>query len=205
MNNPPRRLVGIVAVVCGLGAADLLTPVSSEARANAVGSASLVGLKSCDRSAVSQPFAPWFDSAQYELVPGGDFENSAWSMDGGANRVAGSEPYAATGTLGAYSLALPAASSAQSPPTCVDTTSPSIRFFISGEGSVAVSVVDGSTVSPAGVAVASGNWAPTPVMLTSSAVMDAQSGGTARVSVAIRALSGSPRVDDVFIDPWSRG
>jgi hypothetical protein len=206
MNKPPPRpLIGIVAVVCALGAADFIAPAISAAQADAVGSAPLVGLNSCNPPAVSQPFAPWFDSAHYELVPGGDFENSTWSLDAGAERVAGSEPYAATGTLGSYSLALPASSSAESPLTCVDATYASIRFFISGEGSVAVNLVDGSTVIPAGVAVAGGDWAPTPVMLTSSAVVGAQSGGTAQVSVDIKGLSGSPRVDDVFIDPWSRG
>jgi hypothetical protein len=31
------------------------------------------------------------------------------------------------------------------------------------------------------------------------------SGGVADVSVRITALTGTPRVDDVFIDPWNRG
>ncbi|HZE05210.1 MAG TPA: hypothetical protein VE127_08305 [Solirubrobacteraceae bacterium] len=145
------------------------------------------------------------DYAEYELAPGGDFESSTWNLTDGAERVAGSEPYAATGTLGSSSLSLPAGSSAQSPPTCVDAGYPSIRFFIAGTGSVAVNVVDGSSVVPAGVAVAGGDWAPTPVMLTQAALLGAASGGTAQVSVVMTGLSGSPRVDDVFVDPWSRG
>jgi hypothetical protein len=36
-------------------------------------------------------------------------------------------------------------------------------------------------------------------------VLGAASGGTAQVSVTFTGLSGSPRIDDVFIDPWSRG
>jgi hypothetical protein len=126
-------------------------------------------------------------------------------LTGGAKLVAGSERHAATGTLGSFSLSLPEGSSAQSPLTCVDATFPSIRFFIEGKGSVAVNVVDGSSVAPAGVAVASGEWEPTPVMLTNSAVLGASSGGTAQVSVVLTGLSGSPRIDDVFVDPWSRG
>jgi hypothetical protein len=86
----------------------------------------------------------------------------------------------------------------------VDAAYPSIRFFIAGQGSVAVNVVDGSTVIPAGIAVAGGEWSPTPVMLTLSAVLGALSGGTAQVSVSFTGLSGSPRIDDVFIDPWAR-
>lgn len=205
MNNSTRRLIWTVAVVCSLGAADLLAPSISIARANAVTATPAVGLNTCALPGLSQPFAPWLDYASYELVPGGDFESSTWSLTGGAQLVAGSEPYAVTGTLGASSLALPAGSSAQSPPTCVDTTHPSVRFFVSGKGSVAVNVVDGSTVVPAGVVIAGGDWAPTPVMLTSAPVLAASSGGSTQVSVAFTGLSGSPRVDDVFVDPWSRG
>jgi hypothetical protein len=31
------------------------------------------------------------------------------------------------------------------------------------------------------------------------------SGGTAQVSLELTGLTGSPQVDDVFIDPWTRG
>jgi hypothetical protein len=87
----------------------------------------------------------------------------------------------------------------------VDATHPSVRFFIAGKGSVAVSLVDGGSVVPAGVVVAGGAWAPTPVVPTSAPVLGASSGGTAQVSVAFTTLSGSPLIDDVFVDPWSRG
>jgi hypothetical protein len=36
-------------------------------------------------------------------------------------------------------------------------------------------------------------------------VLAVLSGGTARVSVRFTGLSGSPRIDDVFIDPWGHG
>jgi hypothetical protein len=203
MINSAHRLVSAVSVVCAVVAASLLAPSISDASAGSP--APSVGLNSCSLSALSRPFAAWLDFAQYELVPGGDFESSAWTLTGGAGRVAGSEPYAVTGALGSYSLSMPAGSSAQSPLACVDATHPSIRFFISGAGLVRVAVVDGSTVIPAGVVVAGGGWAPTPVMLTTLPVMSAQSGGTAQVSVTFTGVLGSPRIDDVFIDPWSRG
>ena len=173
-----------------------------------VAAADPINLSACNTSAVSHPFARWGDLAPYELAPGGDFETSAWTLTGSANRVSGSEPYAATGTLGSSSLALPAGSSAESPSTCVDAAYPSVRFFISGTGSVAVTIVDRSLGIPmdipAGVAVAGSWWMPTPVMLTTSAVLGATSNGVAQVSLRITALSGKPRVDDVFIDPWFR-
>jgi hypothetical protein len=205
MINSARRLIGTVLVVCTLGAAALLAPSISSAQASTVSPTPLDGLNTCNLSALSQPFAPWLDFAHYQLVPGGDFENSTWTLTGGAKLVAGSEPYAATGTLGSSSLSLPGGSSAESPPTCVDARFPSIRLFIAGYGAVAVHVVDGGSVIPAGVGVANGEWTPTPVMLTSSAVVGAASGGTAQISVTGTDVSGSPRIDDVFIDPWSRG
>jgi len=175
--------------------------------------ASIVNLNTCNTSVLSEAFAPWADPAFYELSPGGDFElspggdltSSSWTLDGGAQLVPGSEPYAATGTLGSSSLSLPAGSSAQSPPTCVDAAYPTFRFFIAGTGAVAVSVVDGGASTPAGVAVAGGAWLPTPLMVTGSALWAAGSGGTAQVSLRLTALSGDPHVDDVFIDPWNRG
>jgi hypothetical protein len=88
---------------------------------------------------------------------------------------------------------------------CVDAAYPSVRFLIAGTGSVAVTVVDGSQRIPTGVVAAAPTWLPTPVMLTNSAVLAAVSGGVAQVSLRITSLSGSPQVDDVFIDPWNRG
>jgi hypothetical protein len=203
--NSFRRLISTAAVVCCLLAAALVSPIVSSAGANPVSQTPGVNLDPCNPSALSQPFRPWLDPAEYELAPGGDFESLTWTLAGGAQLVGGSEPYAATGALGSSSLSLPASSSAQSPLTCVDAAYPTIRFFIAGRGSVAVNIVDGNSVIPAGVAVAGGEWAPTPVMLTSSAVLGALSGGTAQVSLSFTALCGDPRIDDVFIDPWSRG
>jgi len=70
---------------------------------------------------------------------------------------------------------------------------------------VAVSVVHGDITIPAGIAVAGSAWVPSPVTLTTSPVVAIASGGSARVSVQITGVSGNPRVDDIFIDPWNRG
>jgi hypothetical protein len=194
-----RRLLGefsICVALTVLGAAAL--PVSAA-------QAEVVNLSACSIAPTSQPFAPWLDPAWYELAPGGDFETPAWTLTGGAQRVAGSDPFAATGTLGSWSVSLPAGASAQSPPLCVDAAYPTIRFFTSGVGSLAVSVVYGNLTLPAGVAVAAGGWSPTLPMLTDSALVAATSDGSAQVSVRITALLGDVRVDDVFVDPWNRG
>jgi hypothetical protein len=199
MISPSRRLLASLSAVIALGMCDAVALPISTAQA------APIELSACNASALSQPFARWLDPASYELAPGGDFESSEWALAGGAQLVAGSEQYAATGTLGSSALSLPAGSSAQSPLTCVDAAYPSARFFIRGAGLVVVSVVYGDLNIPAGVAVAGGGWLPTPVMVTSSAVVAATSDGTAQVSVRFTALSGDPLVDDVFIDPWNRG
>ncbi|HET7048793.1 MAG TPA: hypothetical protein VFI54_11055 [Solirubrobacteraceae bacterium] len=167
--------------------------------------ADLINLATCNTSMLSQPFAPWGDVAFYELSPGGDFEQPSWALSGGAQRGPGSEPYAATGKVGNWSLRLPAGSSAQSPLTCVDAAYPTVRFFITGPGSVAASLVYDNTQVPAGIAVAGSAWFPTPVMVTASPVLAAASGGVAQVSLRLTGVSGDPQVDDVFIDPWNRG
>jgi len=159
----------------------------------------------CPAVPVGQPFAPWGDPAPYELTPGGDFESSAWTLQGGAQRVPGSEPYAATGSLGAWALSLPVGADAVSPPICLQRDDRSLRFFIAGAGSVLVQVVDDGVTIPLGLAVARGSWQPGPTISTGSEVLAPISGGAAHVSLRLAALSGQPRVDDVFLDPWSRG
>ncbi|MGH2894241.1 MAG: hypothetical protein ACRDPM_13405 [Solirubrobacteraceae bacterium] len=164
-----------------------------------------VNLGKCNGATLSTPFVPWADPSSYELAPGGDFESSTWSLTGHAAVVGGSEPFAATGARGDWSLSLPAGSSAQSPPTCVDAAYPTIRLFASGAGTMAVGVAYDGVSMPAGVAVVLGGWQPTPLMLTSSALPAALSGGTTDVSLVLTTLTGNVRVDDVFIDPWNRG
>jgi hypothetical protein len=193
-----RRLVAglsTIVTLAALGAVLLPAPAAQ---------ADIIDLSACNLSPLSQPFAPWLDPASYELAPGGDFESPGWSLTGGAARVPGSERFAATGTLGSWSLSLPAGASAQSPVTCVDAAYPTVRMFVSGTGLVAVSVVYGNAVLPAGVAVAAGGWSPSPVSVTSSAVVALTSDGSAPVSLRLTTLAGDVRVDDVFVDPWNR-
>jgi hypothetical protein len=192
-----RRHVRLLTLVGALSAVALaVAPAASEA--------SPVELAPCNNAPLSQPFAQWGDSSSYELAPGGDFESipTTWTLSGGASIVSGSEPYAVTGTLGQYSLSLPSGASATSPSTCVDAAYPTMRMFVGGTGTVAVAVDYSGIVIPTGLAVASGNWVPTAPMLTGSAIAGALNGGTAQVSLVLIGLTGSPQVDDVFIDPW---
>ncbi|MDQ6776052.1 MAG: hypothetical protein M3071_07495 [Actinomycetota bacterium] len=89
--------------------------------------------------------------------------------------------------------------------TCVDAAYPTVRFFVGGTGTVAVSLVYNGIAIPTGVAVGAGHWAPTASMVTAAPVLSLLSDGTAQVSLQLTGLTGSPQVDDVFIDPWMRG
>ena len=192
------RLVAGFSTIVALAAFGTLLVGTAAAQAD------VIDLSACNLSPLSQPFAPWLDPASYELAPGGDFETSSWTLNGGAARVPGSERFAATGTLGSWSLSLPAGATAESPATCVDAAYPTVRFFLSGTGLVSVSVVYGDVVLPAGVAVAAGGWSPSLVSLTSSALVGLASDGSAQVSLRLTTLAGDARVDDVFVDPWNR-
>jgi hypothetical protein len=193
-----RRGLAGLSILSALGAMALLAVPVSAAQAD------VIDLSACNIASLSQPFAPWLDPSSYELAPGGDFESDGWSLSGGAQRVPGSEPFAATGTLGSWSLSLPAGASAQSPSTCVDAAYPTIRFFTQGTGLLEVNVVYGNVTLPAGVDLVVGGWAPSLPMLTDSALVAATSDGSAQVSIQLNALAGDVRVDDVFVDPWNR-
>jgi hypothetical protein len=200
-----QHLVNLLRrLVAGVSTLVALTAISTVPLGAAAAQADVIDLSACNLSPLSQPFAPWLDPASYELAPGGDFESAGWELTGGATRVPGSEGFAVTGALGSWSLSLPAGASAQSPTTCVDAAYPTVRMFVSGTGVVAVSVVYGNIVLPAGVAVAAGGWSPSPVSLTSSALVAATSDGSAPVSLRLTTLAGDVRVDDVFVDPWNR-
>jgi len=189
--------IALLALAIG-GAPAQAAPISTEA---------------CNEAALSQPFQRWGDTSDYELVPGGDFEGSlaGWTLSGGAQRVAGSEPFGATGAVGSYSLELPAGASAQSPFTCVDAAYPTFRLFARNESLLATVVVQvvyqtalGTVALPLGAVVLSSKWAPTLPMLTGSVVPAALANGVAEVALRFTALAGASRIDDVFIDPRMR-
>jgi hypothetical protein len=161
----------------------------------------------------SQPFLRWGDSNSYELLAGGDFEGSltGWTLARGSQKVAGSEPYAATGTLGAWSLALPLGASVQSPFTCVTASDSSFRFFARNEGPAATVLTEvvyktplGNVSVPVGTVVLKSGWQPTASLPTGSAIASALSNGTAQLALRFTAVAGSADIDDIFIDPRMR-
>jgi hypothetical protein len=205
----PARLSSLKARLM-VAPALLLASMFLGATVAAPAQAALISTGACNEAALSQPFAQWGDTSSYELVPGGDFEGTltGWTLSGGAARVAGSEPYGATGAVGSYSLELPAGASAQSPFTCVDAAYPTFRFFARNNSLLSTIVVQvvvktplGDVALPLGAVALSTSWQPTLPMLTGSLATGLLSNGTAQIALRFTALTGSSRIDDVFVDP----
>lgn len=160
----------------------------------------------------TQPFRAWSDYAQYARVPDGGFEAGAsgWKLSGGAKVVAGNEPFYLTGAADRWSLLLPAGSTATSPPMCISLLSSKMRFVGGGPAgsslkvqvlyrgllSNVLGVLDGGTVK------SNGEWAPSPQVSMLGGVLPLL---TRSVQFRFVATSGTPLVDDVFLDPWKIG
>ncbi|HTA06007.1 MAG TPA: hypothetical protein VK774_06565 [Solirubrobacteraceae bacterium] len=174
----------------------------------AVSSAALISTSACDEASLTQPFKLWLDSSQYKLVPGGSFEEGAsgWTFSHGATVVSGNQSFNADGS---HSLYLPAGSSAESPPTCVNAAYPTFRLFARNSSLLSTVVVQvvyddpivGRVVLPVGVVALSKNWQPSLPMLTASAVQGVLKNGVAQVSLRFTAAVGSSSIDDVYVDP----
>jgi hypothetical protein len=207
----PTRLLSKGVLTLAATAALALVPAAGA-------SAALIDTSDCDGAQLSQPFAPWGDDNLYKLAPGGDFEGSlgGWTFAGGAKKVAGSEPFNASGQAGSSSVSIPAGGSVTSASTCVNAAYPSFRFFYKSSGGLLgllpVLNVDlvyrdnllGLVALPAGVVLPSGKWQPSLPMLTLSAVAGLVSNGEAPLSVRFTSVAGTWSVDDVYIDPHQR-
>ena len=193
------RALGITA---GLGLAALLCVAPGQAAAAATGAA--------PASALSQPFAQWGDANQYKLAPGGSFEDTTtgWTLSGGAATVAGSEPYGATGSVGA-SVARPARRRLGT--VAVHVRRPAIpdvpavrdaarlldraragRLPGAARGAARIPVGTLSPEQRLGADLADAHRLVLPAVL---------GGGTAQVALRFTALTGDSQIDDVFIDP----
>jgi hypothetical protein len=204
-----RRLLCSGSVVVFAGIAISILAGLSTAPAQAAASTG-----TCPGSTLSQPFLKWGDANFYELLAGADFEGtlSGWTLSHGAQKATGSEPYGATGTVGAWSLALEVGAAAQSPFTCVTASTPSFRFFARNEGPSATVLVEvvyktpfRNVSVPVGAVTLKSGWQPAPSMPTEAATAGAlSSNGTAQMALRFVSTAGASRIDDVLIDPRMR-
>jgi hypothetical protein len=149
----------------------------------------------CATQPVDQTFLPWLDSSWYEAAPNGDLESGTdgWTL-AGASVVNGNDPF----QDGSHSLSIPSGASAVTPPICVDLAHPTLRFFAKGGTLLTVSVLFDGLELPVGVAAANLGWSPSlPLLVAGNLLSDG-------VRFRFTAL-GNWRVDDVFVDPYSKG
>jgi hypothetical protein len=160
----------------------------------------------CPELPLDRAFLPWHDLAFYQQAPDGGFEQGrSWTLSDGAAVVDGNQPYFA----GTRSLALPGGASATTAPICVSVAHPTIRFFARNAGSalapltvtVRFKTLLGLQLElPVGVVLSGEQWQPTlPLLLVGNLLSN-------EVRFRFSAADGGDwQVDDVYVDPYSKG
>ncbi len=187
-----------------------LIPLVATALALAVTAApARAGLGISCPATTTTPFRPWSDTANYAYVPGGGFEaaTTGWTLAGGASVVSGNERYYIHSTADKSSLRLPKGATATSPPMCIALLSSKMRFVLGGTSGAQVHVqviynglvssvlgiFDGATVT------SNGTWQPSPQISMLGGVLPLL---TQSVQFRFVSTSGTPLLDDVYLDPW---
>jgi hypothetical protein len=203
------------------GAAALVAVTTLAAGASAADAGVLVAsAPSCDDQALSKPFAPWLDYADYTPLAGGDFESASqpWSTNGPASVVSGNEPFRVGRASDGQSLALQNNSSATSPAVCVGIEHPTIRFFAKRRSTGLLAslstlhvealfeLVDGTVAPPVPVGVVSNGagWQPTVPMAIVANLLALLPGQHTPVAFRFSAVGGDWSIDDAWIDPYGR-
>jgi hypothetical protein len=188
------------------------TGVASAAQADVVPDAG------CADGSASQVFSPWLDPASYVLAPDGGFEAGApdWSL-AGAQVASDNEPWTVRDAADGLALAIDGGS-ATSPPVCVGLERPTIRFFARNTGSplgalsveALVNTVGGLTAAvPIGVVTDLGDrWAPRPpmpIVANLLPLLPDDDHTTVRLRFSALGVGSSWALDDVYVDPYSKG
>jgi hypothetical protein len=201
--KPKRRRTSISLASVALAALGALLLASAASAASTA----------CPATTTSTPFSSWGDTSSYSLVPGGNFESSptGWTLSGAASRVAGSDPFAITGSLGSWALSLPAGSSAQSPAVCVEGTERTYRFVAHSQGAAAIILPElvyetalGNFTIPNKPVALTSSWQPSPILRTGALLVAAITGQSAHLALHFTTLAGKAVIDDVYIDPRMR-
>jgi hypothetical protein len=188
--------------------------VAGLAAATAVTSSRAAGTASfCPPAgAVATPFLPWGDQSSYALAPDGGLEGGGvgWMLAGGAAVVSGNESYHVHGAADHRMLYLPAGASATTPPLCVDSSVPTMRFFVAraaGFGSrlsvEALYADPGGTSAwhPLGTVASAGfGWQPSRVLRLPTRIQSP----SVRFRFSVSRGAGGYRLDDLYVDPYIR-
>ena len=202
--NRPKHPRGRLAALVG---ASLIAVLGVPAAAQAA----------CPKTPTTKAFKAFGDTANYSLLANGGFEygTGGWSLSG-ASVVSDNESYKVRSATDSKSLAITPTGRVVSPAFCVSTDHPSFRFFAkrtSGtwgvlDVSLRWSVDDGATNQTMVGAVTTGTtWTPTQSFGLSQVMGLWNSNQTAKVQIVLEPedYGGAWAVDDVYVDPYTRG
>ena len=141
---------------------------------------------------------------------------TGWTLTGGANVVAGNEPWKIGGSWHRNALDLPAGSSAVTAPLCIDETYPHFRLFARNAGSLKGALkievlyfdTKGKVVNtkPYDYKPVSPSWQPTGLVGINVFTPKTT---VAAAPVAFRFTPTTKdahfQIDDVYVDPRARG
>jgi len=197
--NSVRKLIAIVTAALAISAV-------------AAGAA-----QACSYTGAEQVFSPWGDQHSYVLAPDGGFEagGQGWYLGGGAQTVSGNESFNLNGSGDSRSLALPAGSTAVSPPICMSIDTPIFRLVARNSGDtssglrveatyVLLGLVRTKTVS---TVYGTSTWAPSQQMstvLSLSTIVGTVIPSAIQIRITPLGSGGNWQVDDVYIDPFAR-
>jgi hypothetical protein len=176
-------------------------------------SSAMADLAPCQTGSSAPVFLPWADLAQYSVVKGGGFESGAsgWSWGGQANIVSGDDGHLASAP-GSHAVQIPGGGTAKTPWTCVDITTPTLRFLVrrvSGTGNL---TVKGQIAGSSGLALTvfnviagSGTWQPSPIVIFPSVFTSLLTTGGLNAQFTFTSDPGTTyRIDDVYLDPFKK-
>jgi hypothetical protein len=171
----------------------------------------------CSDYSFSQVFLPWADPASYTLAPGGDFENSGshWTLVAASRDTADNEPWHVGGDSDHSSLKIADGGTALSPAMCVGLGEPDSRVFFKQTGGLPGAMLqvdvlfDDVTGTTQAQTIAeltvSPKWALSPQLLTMANLLPTIGAGSTAVAFRFTAIGGAFKIDDLYVDPWSRG
>jgi len=177
----------------------------------AAGSPATASAACCSYTEASALFAPWQDYGAHTPFQGAGFENGAsgWSWGNGAKIVGGDSNPLLTST-GTHSVQVPGGGTARSPWMCVNSSTPSLRFFlrrVSGTGNLTVrGVVSSGTTKVTTlttISEANGAWRPSPIVAFPPFLTASSTG----INVQFQFTSDPGtvfHVDEVELDPYLR-
>lgn len=171
----------------------------------------------CSYSGAEKVFSPWGDQRNYVLAPDGGFEGggAGWTMNRGAKVVEGNESFFLNDPSDTKSLALPAGSSAASPPVCMSIDTPSFRLLARNSGDpssrlrveAVYKLLGLVRTKTAGTLSAGSAWGPSQsvsTVLTLSTIVGTLIPSAIEIRFTPLDAKGNWQVDDLYIDPFRR-